>query len=222
MVVAERELLQRQRHDLTGEAAEEEKYEGRYAEEKEPTPGGGTVGREGQLHEETEQVLRKHAHNVTPEMLVPSMKLLQRGASSLLRYLVAVSMRQAPLARSVDGRSEEVGLQASRDEAACPSDEARPVARGAPEQSSPKADNGAAAAALPPTRERSMYGTPLVQMRKHVDNLHQVRSWTCSRLSKTFDLPPWIFPLCMRYSKQAPGALTPSLPRHKCVGRLNS
>ncbi|CAN0570987.1 unnamed protein product, partial [Ectocarpus sp. 12 AP-2014] len=113
---------------------------------------------------------------ITPQMMVPSMRVLQRGASSLLRFLVAVSMRQAPLASSV--RPEEVGLQASINEEQ--PEDTRQIERGGQERSSPNVDGGtaaaAAAAALPATRERSMYGTPLKQMQMHVDNLHQVRS----------------------------------------------
>ncbi|CAM9591597.1 unnamed protein product, partial [Scytosiphon promiscuus] len=183
VVLAERKLLQRERHDPrftqsdfcddNGETADEEKDEGRLAEEKESSPGNTTAGGEAPLQERAEQFPHKHMHAITPEMMVPSMKLLQRGASSLLRFLVAVSMRHAPLARAVNNSSEEVGLQGSRDEASSPSHEARSVARGAQERSSPKSDDGVAAAVLPPTRERSMYGTPLVQTQKHVDNLHQ-------------------------------------------------
>lgn len=183
MVLAERELLQREARDLnpadntcvdhSDETAEEEKSEGSLAEEKEPTAGEKTVGSGEEFEGQTEHVLGKHVRNeITTEMMVPSMKVLQRGASSLLRFLVAVSMRQASLAGSVE--SEEAGVQVSRDEAPSSPEDARRVARGAQERSSSKVDSGAAAAVLPPTRERSMYGTPLKQMQTHVDTLHQV------------------------------------------------
>lgn len=182
MVLAERELLQREARDLNpadkicidhiDETAEEEKAEGDLAEEKEPTSEEKTVDSGRDLGGQTEHVVGKHVQKeIASEMMVPSMKVLQRGASSLLRFLVAVSMRQASLAGSVD--SEEGGVQISPDEAPSAPEDARQVARGAREQSNSKVD-GAAAAVLPPARERSMYGTPLTQMQTHVDTLHQV------------------------------------------------
>lgn len=183
MVLAERELLQREARDLNpadnicvdhvDETAEEEKAEGDLAEEKEPTAEEKTVDSAKELGGQTEHVPGKQVQKeIASEMMVPSMKVLQRGASSLLRFLVAVSMRQASLAGSVE--SGEGGVQNSPDEAPSGPEDARHVARGAQEQSSSKVDGGAAAAALPPARERSMYGTPLTQMQTHVDTLHQV------------------------------------------------
>ncbi len=185
VVLAERELLQREAQDLNpavsdvdvdadadadadqDEEIAEEKTEGAVAEEKEANAGDDTV-------EKQSEYLLGHKKEITPEMMVPSMKMLQRGASSLLRFLVAVSMRQASLARSVDSaRSEEARLQSSRDKVPSTPGDSRPVGRGQ-ERSTPKADVGAVVAVLPPTRERSMYGTPLKQMQTHVDILHQV------------------------------------------------
>lgn len=189
-VLAERTLLQREAQDLSpaeekeknvddgDETTDEEKAEGGLAEEKERSPmDDGTAPSESHLGEQAEAGPIDHAQEqkeITPQMMVPSMRVLQRGASSLLRFLVAVSMRQAPLASSVG--PEEVGLEASSNEERRQPEDTRQIERGGQERSSPDADGGAAAAALPPTRERSMYGTPLKQMQTYVDNLHQVRS----------------------------------------------
>ncbi|CAM9107710.1 unnamed protein product, partial [Ectocarpus fasciculatus] len=188
-VLAERQLLQREAQDLNpaeekgknaddddgDETADEKKTEGGLAEEKERSPMDGdddTVPSAGHLGERAEAGPIENAQKeITPQMMVPSMRVLQRGASSLLRFLVAVSMRQAPLASSVG--PEEVGLQASSNEEPRQPEDTRQIERGGQERSSPNVDGGAAAAALPPTRERSMYGTPLKQMQTHVDNLHQ-------------------------------------------------
>lgn len=183
-VLAERELLQREAQDLNPavsnpdadvdvdvdqdeETVGEEKAEGALAEEKEANRGDDTM-------EKQSEYLLGRQKEITPEMMVPSMKMLQRAASSLLRFLVAVSMRQASLARSIDSaRSEEVRVQGSRDKVPSTPGDSRPMGRGQ-ERSTPKADVGTAVAVLPPTRERSMYGTPLKQMQTHVDILHQV------------------------------------------------
>lgn len=177
MVLAERELLQQKAHecvDQDEETTDERKAEDELAEEKEHNPGddcdmvGGGNG--GLVGEQSEHVIEQVQDDITPEKMAPSVRMLQRGASSLLRFLVAVSMRQASTARPVSG---EVGSQASRDEARRPAEDGRSAVRGGKERSA-KADDGAAVAALPPTRERSMYGTPLKQMQEHVDSLHQV------------------------------------------------
>lgn len=183
MVLAERELLKREAQGLNpadktcvddgDDTAKEEKTEGDLAEKKEPTAEESTVNSGGALGGQNEDVLGKHAQNeIASEMMVPSMKVLQRGASSLLRFLVSVSMRQASLAGSVG--SEEDRVQVSPDEVQSAPEDARQAARGTQEQSGSKADSGAAAAGPPPTRERSMYGTPLKQMQTHMDTLHQV------------------------------------------------
>lgn len=187
MVLAERELLQREVRNLnpaddtcvdhSDKTAEEEKTEGELAEEKVPTAEEKTSDSGGEIGAETDHVLGKHVQNeIASEMMVPSMKVLQRGASSLLRFLVAVSMRQASLGGSVE--SEEGAVQVSPGEAPSAPEDAGQVARRAQEQSRSKVDSGEAAAVLPPTRERSMYGTPLNQMKTHVDTLHQVSDCT--------------------------------------------
>ena len=193
VVLAERELLQREAQDthpaagdgdsdghgrghgrghghVDQDTVEEEKAEGVLTEEKEANSGDDAVKKQ------SEYVLGPHGQTeITPEMMVPSMKMLQRSASSLLRFLVAVSMRQASLAPSIDSaRSEEVPSQSSRDKVpTAPGGSRPPVVRGQ-ERSTPKADVGAVVSVLPPTRDRSMYGTPLKQMQTHVDSLHQV------------------------------------------------
>eukprot|EP00903_Cladosiphon_okamuranus_P019656 g18070.t4 len=186
VVLAERELLQQQAQNVNpayensvdqhDETAAERKTEGELAEEKEDNPeddsdmagidNGGLVG------EHPEHVL-EHAQVqedvITPEKMAPSMRVLQRAASSLLRFLVAVSMRQASTERRVE--SGGVGLQASRDKGPGQPEDGRRAVRG--QERPTKADGGAAVAVMPPTRERSMYGTPLEQMQAHVDSLHQ-------------------------------------------------
>lgn len=107
---------------------------------------------------------------VSPEAMVPSLKVLQRGAMSLLRFLLIVSMRQAslPLATrdSSGGASNRVkGIREDREQ------------DGSEER---RAEGGAKSTRsemmlIPPTRDRSMYGTPVEQMRTHMENLHQVR-----------------------------------------------
>lgn len=190
MVLAERKLLQQKAQDaspadkncvdLDDETTDERKTEGELAEEKEHNPGddsdmvgSGNGGLFGEQSEHAlEHVLEQHVQkDITPENMAPSMRVLQRGASSLLRFLVAVSMRQASTARPVE--SGEVGLQASRDKAPRPPEDGRQAVREGQEGPT-KAGDGAAVAVLPPTRERSMYGTPLKQMQAHVDTLHQV------------------------------------------------
>lgn len=180
MVLAERELLQQKAQhavpadeqcvDQVDETADEQKTEGELAEEKAHNPGDGSdmagIGNGRLVGEHAEHVVEA----ITPEKMAPSMRVLQRGASSLLRFLVAVSMRQASTERPVE--SGEVGLEASRDKAPGQPEDGRQAVRGQEEPT--KADGGAAVAVLPPTRERSMYGTPLKQMQAHVDSLHQV------------------------------------------------
>lgn len=191
MVLAERELLQQQAQnaspadengvDQHDETADERKTEDEVAEEKEDNPGddsdmagignGELVGEHPKRVMEHDQVQKDI---ITPEKLAPSMRVLQRAASSLLRFLVAVSMRQASTERPVESR--EVGLQASRDKGPGQPEDGRQVVRG--QEGPTKADGGAAVSVLPPTRERSMYGTPLKQMQAHVDSLHQVTNET--------------------------------------------
>lgn len=188
VVLAERELLQKKARKASladedkddcvvdqQEAADERKTEGEVVEEKEHNPGddGDVVvcGNGGLAGEHSKHVLEQVQKDFPPENMAASMKVLQRGASSLLRFLVAVSMRQASTARPVE--VGEDGLQASRDKAPRPPEDGHQVLRGGQEEPA-KADNGAAVAVLPPTRERSMYGTPLKQMQAHVDSLHQV------------------------------------------------
>lgn len=127
----------------------------------------------------------KPSEPFSPEMMAPSMKGLQRGASSLLRFLVAVSMRQAtPAAVS---RPQEGGRPNSRrDSSPSRGEGVHQVTRGDEKRVSPSAcdriigegDETAAgavvASAMQPTRERSMYGTPFQHMQTHVDSLHQV------------------------------------------------
>ncbi|CAN0592046.1 unnamed protein product, partial [Ectocarpus sp. 12 AP-2014] len=120
------------------QTAGEEKTEGGLAEEKERSPmDDDTAPAERHLGEQVEAGPIHHAQKeITPQMMVPSMRVLQRGASSLLRFLVAVSMRQAPLASSV--RPEEVGLQASINEEQ--PEDTRQIERGGQERSSPNVD----------------------------------------------------------------------------------
>lgn len=185
MVLAERELLQQKSQnasptdengvDQHDETADERKTEGDLAEEKEHNPGDDSdmanIGNGGLVVERPEHVLEQGQTEITPEKMAPSMRVLQRGASSLLRFLVAVSMRQASTERLA--QPEEVGLQGSDEKAPGQPEDGRPAVRGGQEGAA-KADGGAAVAVLPPTRERSMYGTPLKQMQAHVDSLHQV------------------------------------------------
>lgn len=200
-VLAERELLQRDLRsrnlkpeemrfgDDSDMAADEEKKEGALAEEKEPNLEDHAGGAVEQLTDDSERdpddALGEPVHELSPDMMMPSMKVLQRGASSLLRFLVAVSMRQASLA-SVIG--SEQGLHCSLDDAPSRAEDARQVPRGGqetlntPGKGADRTGSLAAAVAWMPTRERSMYGTPFKQMQMHVDNLHQVniRATRCS------------------------------------------
>lgn len=195
-VLAERELLQREARDqellverLSGngeEEADEKKTEGEVSESKERDGGSPVVGVVGRLAQPYEMGLppsRPEAvyEQVSTEMLIPSMKLLQRGASSLLHFLVSVSMRQASLT-TVSG-SEEPRLQGSPNDTASRAEDARLVTGGGQELLSPKGAERAGGndttpastpLSMPPTRERSMYGTPLKQMQTHADSLHQV------------------------------------------------
>lgn len=196
MVLAERELLQQKAQnaspaaengvDQHDETADERKTEGDLAEEKEHNPGDDSDmanignGGGGFVGERPEHVLEQVQTDITPEKMAPSMRVLQRGASSLLRFLVAVSMRQASTERLVE--SEEVGLQGSRDKAPGQPEDGHQAVRGGQEGPT-KVDGGAAVAVLPPTRERSMYGTPLKQMQAHVDSLHQVTYQDMSQIA---------------------------------------
>lgn len=120
------------------------------------------------------------------EMLAPSMKVMQRGASSLLRFLVVISMRQAASAtvaapgehgmrespvgdsRRQDGDAHRIARD--NDRLATPSSVAPAGSKGAASSTNP-----VQGVILPPTRERSMYGTPFEHMRTHVESLHQVK-----------------------------------------------
>lgn len=195
-VLAERELLQREpreekllveRLDGSGEeVVDEEKTEGEMSESKERDRGNpvvGVVGRHAQPFKVGSPHSRPEAvHELeSMEMLIPSMKLLQRGASSLLRFLVSVSMRQATLT-TIAG-SEEPELQGSPNETASRPEDARLAGAAGKELLSPKGTErpggdattlASTPLSMPPTRERSMYGTPLKQMQTHADSLHQV------------------------------------------------
>lgn len=191
-VLAERDLLEQQAQNVkpavallgsdSEAAADEEKTEGEQEEEKRPNPGDGAVRHLRQL----EHTCGEPAHvDLSPEVMMPSMKLMQRGAWSLLRFLVAVSMRQASLAGVAE--SETSGLEGPPDDRR---NGAEGVSQGAREGVregllDPKAEGrargvgrkkvAAVVGLRPPTRERSMYGTPFKQMQTHVDNLHQVK-----------------------------------------------
>lgn len=119
-----------------------------------------------------------------PEAVIPSLKVLQRGAMSLLRFLLTVSMRQAslsetPVTRDSSGESSNRVKGRERDGSVISGGERR-------------ADGGTTATRskmlmIAPTRERSMYGTPVEQMRTHMENLHQV---SALRLSlRSYDPP---------------------------------
>lgn len=121
------------------------------------------------------------------EALAPSMKMLQRGAWSLLRFLVAISMRRAT--PSTLAANEEFGLrrhphgdapnlgegahQATRDKDESVASSVRVTATGT--IGTTANTNATRSVLMPPTRERSTYGTPFKQMRMHVDSLHQVK-----------------------------------------------
>lgn len=193
-VLAERGLLQRKEWDLkpaalrgvggSDDAANEEKTEGELVEEKEPNFEDDSFGIVGLLGQRKKRGAN-HARwkplqkALSPEMMMSSMKVQQRGASSLLRFLVAVSMRRAPLAGMTG--SEDDLREGPRPEAPGRADAVRQVAASG-QLSNPEVDRRtgtdrlatATVLPIPPTRERSMYGTPLKQMQTHVDGLHQV------------------------------------------------
>lgn len=206
-VLAERELMTREARDLKAatappvssdkgdQEAPEEGMESKLEEGKKEKLAAKVTCAEGVKKAGNREGGGAHRHRggaavekVSPETIMPSMKVLQRGASSLLRFLVAVSMRQASLTGapgSPDARS-----QAPRNEApGRAEDTSSPqAARSGPKLSNSRASTrrrrrstvatgglvSATALPLPQTRERSIYGTPFEEMQMHVDNLHQV------------------------------------------------
>lgn len=183
--LAERELFKREARNVKAvaidfddieEAANEDKIEGELMEKKEADEEGdiGTAGKlaEGSQLDGDHASVEVKYKELSPETMVHSMKVLQRGASSLLRFLVAVSMRQASLATLTGPEGSEI--QRSPDDApnrtACVRQPASPKSQGRPS----RADRRSVAPLIPPTRERSMYGTPFKDMQTHVDSLHQV------------------------------------------------
>ena len=206
-VLAERELMMREARDLKlataspvssddgdQEALEEGKMKGKLEEGKEEKLAAKVTSLEGvgrKVEDREEEGAHRHwgraaVEKVSPETMAPSMKLLQRGASSLLRFLVAVSMRQASLAGAPG--SQDASPQAPANEAPSRAEDSsrRQAARGGPKLSNSKASGmrrsiggtsglvSATALPMPQTRERSMYGTPFKEMQVHLDNLHQV------------------------------------------------
>lgn len=206
-VLAERELLTWEARDLKPATAppscgddgghgalKGQQAEGNLAEGKEESLAAKVSTAEGvrDREEDREEEGARRPRGVipmektlSPETMAPSMKVLQRGASSLLRFLVAVSMRQASLAGSTG--SQGARSQAPASKAPSRVKDMRQPARGGQKLSSSQASEirtasggaadglvSATALPMPQTRERSMYGTPLKEMQMHVDNLHQV------------------------------------------------
>lgn len=204
-VLAERELLTWEARDLKPatapaccsddgghEALEGEHAEGILEGKKDSLPAKVSTAEgvgdreEGREKEGALRGVTAMEKKLSPETMTPSMKVLQRGASSLLRFLVAVSMRQASLVGATG--SQDARSQAPASKAPSRVKDTRQAARGGQKLSSSKtseirtASGGAAgglvsatALPMPQTRQRSMYGTPLKEMQMHVDNLHQVR-----------------------------------------------
>lgn len=213
-VLAERELMTREARDLKAatappvssddgdqEAPEKGMVEDKLEKGVEEKLAAKVTCAEGvgKVKDREEERAHRHRHRggaavekkVSPETMTPSMKVLQIGASSLLRFLVAVSMRQASLtgapgsqdARSqaptneASGRAEDTSRrQAARSEQKLSNCNASSSTRRRRRKST-GATNGlvsATALPMPQTRERSMYGTPFKEMQMHVDNLHQV------------------------------------------------
>lgn len=198
-VLAERERLQREVQqakkempicgDNHGDAVDEQTADGDLADEKEPDPvEGRTIDVSKQVFPQTKSSvdalhLKDAEFELPPAALVPSLKEMQRGASSLLRFLMAVSMRQA-LPAAVAGRSDGGLQQPTGNASPRRVEDGRPVAGENEKLVTPTGrvkmtgtDGTAAASAVNPmlpTRERSIYGTPFKHMQTHVDNLHQV------------------------------------------------
>lgn len=205
-VLAEREVMMREARDLKPatappacgddgdqEALGEGQVEGKLEERKDQKPAAKVTCTEGvgKIEDGEEEGAHRHqggaaaAKKVSPETMTPSMKVLQRGASSLLRFLVAVSMRQASLTGAPG--SQDTRSQTPTNEAPGRAEDTsrRQAARSGPKLSNSKGSTrrstgatsglvSATALPMPQTRERSMYGTPFKEMQMHVDNLHQV------------------------------------------------
>lgn len=182
-------------HKAEGELAEEKHADVRHAQAQD---AGASRSAERRLDGSSAYSLDPPSRasfdpkSISPEALYPSSKMSQLGAASLLRFLVAISMRQA--APSSIGPGDEPGSGGDQDGRS--SAQARGAVRGAQQGvrgkegmmggrsgPAPPAGNagqgvssirGAETVLMPPTRERSMYGTPFKEMRTHVDSLHQV------------------------------------------------
>lgn len=193
MIVAPAVLAERER--LRQEASEGPFRDAALGEGTKHVAGGDkTDGGQGEGKGEQVQTRRSggpsdsrahHFESLSPEAVAPSIKKLQAGASSLLRFLVAVSMRQATPA-AVYTPQEGVMRESARNGSPSRVEGRRQVAREHGKRSTPSTqtpvvgDGGTAAgvsvaSSIPPTRERSMYGTPFQHMQTHVDSLHQVQ-----------------------------------------------
>lgn len=184
-VLAERELLmQESRHiqtalDSDNSVSVGDKAKAYTAEEKEMN----VDERAPRVSEKPFIPTARSGHSA--EGMVPTMKVMQRGALSLLRFLVAVSMRQASLA--AEARSDESATQRSVEDASSGANDVRHGAREDHVSGATATEHDGRRRArttvlpIPPTRERSMYGTPFKEMQTYADSLHQV-SRKCSGL----------------------------------------
>ncbi|CAM9363981.1 unnamed protein product [Discosporangium mesarthrocarpum] len=172
-VLAERHALQLQAQhrvlkavvgNMEGESGEdEEKTENLLIEEKVPETQGPLL----KTKEVNEGISE---HPVAPGALEPTLKLLRQGACSLLRFLIAVSVRQTPAASLADSTSHPVQPEDSRS-----GHGGGFTFGGTTHTTDLGTGTGARSMPLPPppTRERSIYGTPLRLMQTHADSLHQ-------------------------------------------------
>lgn len=108
-------------------------------------------------------------------------KMLQSGATSLLRFLMSVCIRQAPPSPRRQSHEQNAGERATLPDGARTTDERLRAAKAQKSTLSPLGDaagttksSTGAEVPLAPTRQRSTYGTPLSLSRMHVDSLHKV------------------------------------------------